>query len=214
MGQPKLSPDVLKLSARYPAGVLGNPKPIAQRFAHTADLRQSALRPAEPPRASPSEESRAAALSRDRSGRRAGRPDALAACRAYSRRAGSEPHSRSPLARPGQPAAIDAYGSPRSGADGESVGRAHGAGQDRSHSRRGCKLPDRHRWHRRRALAQRHRRKGPAARQQFLRGAPLWGQRMEPEAGSDRRFGPRSAGRTPMASSSLASHSSAPTTRS
>ena len=61
MGQPKLSPDVLKLSARYPAGVLGNPKPIAQRFAHTADLRQSALRPAEPPRASPSEESRAAA---------------------------------------------------------------------------------------------------------------------------------------------------------
>ena len=61
MGQPKLSPDVLKLSARYPAGVLGNPKPIAQRFAHTADLRQSALRPTEPPRASPSEESRAAA---------------------------------------------------------------------------------------------------------------------------------------------------------
>jgi hypothetical protein len=61
MGQPKLSPDVLKLSARYPAGVLGNPKPIAQRFAHTADLRQSALCPAEPPRASPSEESRAAA---------------------------------------------------------------------------------------------------------------------------------------------------------
>ena len=61
MGQPKLSADVLKLSARYPAGVLGNPKPIAQRFAHTADLRQSALRPAEPPRASPSEESRAAA---------------------------------------------------------------------------------------------------------------------------------------------------------
>lgn len=61
MGQPKLSADVLKLSARYPAGVLGNPKPIAQRFAHTADSRQSALRPAEPPRASPSEASRAAA---------------------------------------------------------------------------------------------------------------------------------------------------------
>ena len=61
MGQPKLSPDVLKLSARYPAGVLGNPKPIAQRFAHTAELRQSALRAAEPPRASPSEEPRAAA---------------------------------------------------------------------------------------------------------------------------------------------------------
>jgi hypothetical protein len=60
MGQPKLSPDVLKLSARYPAGVLVNPKPIAQRFAHTADLRQSALRAAEPPRVSPSEDSRAA----------------------------------------------------------------------------------------------------------------------------------------------------------
>src|SRR4029079_16090522 len=57
MGQPKLSPDVLKLSARYPAGVLGNPKPIAQRFAHTADLRQSALRSVEPLRASPAEQS-------------------------------------------------------------------------------------------------------------------------------------------------------------
>ena len=61
MGQPKLSPDVLKLSARYPAGVLGNPQPIAQRFAHTADLRQSALHAAEPPRASQSEEPRDAA---------------------------------------------------------------------------------------------------------------------------------------------------------
>ena len=61
MGQPKLSPDVLKLSARYPAGVLGNPKPIAQRFAHTADLRQSALRSVEPLRASPAEQSRAEA---------------------------------------------------------------------------------------------------------------------------------------------------------
>ena len=61
MGQPKLSPDVLKLSARYPAGVLGNPKPIAQRFAHTANLRQSALRSVEPPRVSPAEKSRAAA---------------------------------------------------------------------------------------------------------------------------------------------------------
>ena len=61
MGQPKLSPDVVKLSARYPAGVLGNPKPIAQRFAHTAELRQSALRAAEPPSGSQSEEPRAAA---------------------------------------------------------------------------------------------------------------------------------------------------------
>ena len=59
MGQPKLSPDVLKLSARYPAGVLGNPKPIAQRFAHTADLRQSALRAAEPPRVGRRQKSRA-----------------------------------------------------------------------------------------------------------------------------------------------------------
>ena len=33
MGQPKLSSDVVKLSARYPAAVLGNPAPIAQRFA-------------------------------------------------------------------------------------------------------------------------------------------------------------------------------------
>ena len=61
MGQPKLSPDVLKLSARYPTGVLGNPKPIAQRFAHTADLRQSTLRPADPPRSSQSEVLRASA---------------------------------------------------------------------------------------------------------------------------------------------------------
>ena len=75
MGQPKLSADVLKLSARYPAGVLGNPKPIAQRFAHTADLRQSALRSVEPPRASPAEKSRAAAYQETApAGGPAGRP--------------------------------------------------------------------------------------------------------------------------------------------
>ena len=50
MGRPKLSPDVIKLSARYPAGALGDPKPIAERFAHSADLRQAASRPADPPR--------------------------------------------------------------------------------------------------------------------------------------------------------------------
>lgn len=52
MGQPKPRPDAAKSAGRYPPGVLGNPQPIAQRFAHTADLRQSALRAAEPPRAS------------------------------------------------------------------------------------------------------------------------------------------------------------------
>ena len=60
MGQPKLSSDVVKLSARYPAAVLGNPAPIAQRFAHTAELRQSALRAAELASGSQSEEPRAA----------------------------------------------------------------------------------------------------------------------------------------------------------
>ena len=61
MGQPKLSADVLKLSSRYPAGVLENPTPIAQRFAHTADSSQSAPREAEPPSASQPEAPRAAA---------------------------------------------------------------------------------------------------------------------------------------------------------
>ena len=53
MGQPKPNSDVVKLSAKYPAGVLENPKPIAQRFAHSADLRQAPLRRTEPPMASP-----------------------------------------------------------------------------------------------------------------------------------------------------------------
>jgi Bacterial SH3 domain len=52
MGLPKkLSPDVMGLSGRYPAGVLENPEPIAQRFAHAADLER---RPADPTRVSPS----------------------------------------------------------------------------------------------------------------------------------------------------------------
>ena len=50
----KLTPDVTKLSGRYPAGVLENPEPIAQRFAHSADLPQAALRAADPPRVSQS----------------------------------------------------------------------------------------------------------------------------------------------------------------
>jgi hypothetical protein len=55
MGQPKkLTPDVMRLSGRYPAGVLENPEPIAQRFAHSADLRRAALRAADPPRVSQS----------------------------------------------------------------------------------------------------------------------------------------------------------------
>ena len=52
MGQLKFRPDAAKASGRYPAVVLGDPKPIAQRFAHSADLRQAALRRDDPPRAS------------------------------------------------------------------------------------------------------------------------------------------------------------------
>lgn len=55
MGQPKkLTPDVMRLSGRYLAGVPENPEPIAHRFAHSADLRQAALRAADPPRVSQS----------------------------------------------------------------------------------------------------------------------------------------------------------------
>src|SRR4051794_16194361 len=51
MGQPKkLIADVVRLSGRYPAGVLENREPIAQRFAPSVDLRQVARRAAEPPR--------------------------------------------------------------------------------------------------------------------------------------------------------------------
>jgi len=53
MGQPKKrTPDVMRLSGKYPAGVLENPEPIAQRFAHSADSRQAALRAADRPRVS------------------------------------------------------------------------------------------------------------------------------------------------------------------
>jgi len=52
MGQLKFRPDAVKASGRYPAVVLGDPKPIAQRFAHSADLRQATLRPADPPQTS------------------------------------------------------------------------------------------------------------------------------------------------------------------
>ena len=51
MGQPKkLTPDFTRLSGRYRAGVLENPEPIAHRFAPSADLREAALRAAEPRR--------------------------------------------------------------------------------------------------------------------------------------------------------------------
>ena len=52
MGQLKLRPDAAKASGRFPAGVLGDPKPIAQRFGHSADLRPAPARRTEPPRAS------------------------------------------------------------------------------------------------------------------------------------------------------------------
>src|SRR5262245_34966595 len=52
MGQPgKRTSDVIRLSGKYPTGVLENPEPIAQRFAHSLDLRRGARRAADPPRA-------------------------------------------------------------------------------------------------------------------------------------------------------------------
>jgi hypothetical protein len=52
MGQPKkLTSEVIGLSAKYPAGVLENPEPIAQRFAPSSDLRRAARRAADPARA-------------------------------------------------------------------------------------------------------------------------------------------------------------------
>ena len=53
MGQLKLRPDAGAASGRYPAGVLEDPKPIAQRFAHSADLRPAPSHRSEPPLASP-----------------------------------------------------------------------------------------------------------------------------------------------------------------
>jgi hypothetical protein len=53
MGRPKkLTSDIIALSGKYPTGVLENPEPIAQRFAHSPDLRRTARRVADPPRAS------------------------------------------------------------------------------------------------------------------------------------------------------------------
>lgn len=51
MGEPKLKlrPDAAKASGRYPAGVLEDPEPIAQRFAHTVESRPAALAPADRP---------------------------------------------------------------------------------------------------------------------------------------------------------------------
>ena len=52
MGQPKkLTSGVIRLSGNYPTGVLENPEPIAQRFAHASDGRRAARRVADPPRA-------------------------------------------------------------------------------------------------------------------------------------------------------------------
>jgi hypothetical protein len=53
MGQLKLRPDAGAASGRYPADVLGDPKPIAQRFAHSRDLRPALSRRSEPQLASP-----------------------------------------------------------------------------------------------------------------------------------------------------------------
>jgi hypothetical protein len=52
MGQPKPAPDAAIPARRFPRGVLGNPQPIAQRFAHVQAPRADPLRadPVEPPR--------------------------------------------------------------------------------------------------------------------------------------------------------------------
>jgi len=52
MGQPRPKPDAAMAAGRYPAGVLEDPKPVAQRFAYSADLRHAPSRRADPPRAS------------------------------------------------------------------------------------------------------------------------------------------------------------------
>src|SRR5262245_3062502 len=68
MGQPgKRTSDVIRLSGKYPTGVLENPEPIAQRFAHSTDLRRGARRAADPPRAPHSAASRFATHERPRS---------------------------------------------------------------------------------------------------------------------------------------------------
>lgn len=49
MGRPKPRPDAARPGGRYPAGVLENPEPIAERFAHSTDLRQALIRAAGAP---------------------------------------------------------------------------------------------------------------------------------------------------------------------
>jgi hypothetical protein len=79
MGRPKPRPDVAKLGRRYPAGVLENPEPIAQRFAHSA-MPQATLPPVDAPRRSqPAEPTTAAPEMTSSVGvRRVLRPGALA----------------------------------------------------------------------------------------------------------------------------------------
>jgi hypothetical protein len=55
MGQPKPAPDAAIPARRFPRGVLGNPQPIAQRFAYAQAPRPEPTRaePVEPPRPQP-----------------------------------------------------------------------------------------------------------------------------------------------------------------
>lgn len=46
MGRPKLRPEAAKAPLSRSAGILEHPEPIAQRFAHSTGVRQTALRPA------------------------------------------------------------------------------------------------------------------------------------------------------------------------
>jgi hypothetical protein len=79
MGRPKPRPDAAKLAGRYPAGVLENPEPIAQRFAHSA-MPQATLPLVDSPRRSqPAEPTTAAPEMTSSVGvRRVFRPGALA----------------------------------------------------------------------------------------------------------------------------------------
>ena len=183
MRRPKLSPDVARLGGRYPAGVLENPKPIAQRFAHSADLREASLRVAEPPLTSqpapPSVEAREATASTgSRSPVRTRRlimslvvavllPSLILGALWLGSTGKTQPP---PAAQAPEPQTL------------ARLSRAHVLCQDRSRSGRDCELCHCARWHRWRPVSQRHRHKGTAAKQQFLRGPSLWRQRMGAEA--------------------------------